>query len=54
MYRVFHRYGSPTYSVINRLTNVIEDSTSKLPTAIGSAIALEAALNKLAEKENKE
>lgn len=52
MYRVFHRYGSTEYHVINRLTNVVEDTTTKLPTAIGSAIALEAALKRLAEKED--
>ena len=51
MYKVFHRFGSPEYHVINKITNVVEDKTPKLPTAIGSAIALQSALERLAERE---
>lgn len=51
LYKVFHRHGSPEYLVVNKMTNVIEDRTNKLPTAVGSAIALQAALDKLLEKE---
>lgn len=51
LYRVTHRYGSKEYLVINRLTLMVEERTNKLPTAVGSAIALEAALKKLIETE---
>lgn len=51
LYKVFHRHGTPEYLVVNKMTNVVEDRTNKLPTAVGSAIALQAALDKLLEKE---
>lgn len=51
-YKVFHRSGMSEYVVINKITNVVEDRTNKLPTAVGSAIAMEAAINKfIAEEE---
>lgn len=41
---------SSGYAVTNRYTEVIEELQRKLPTAIGSAIAMNAALEKLMEK----
>lgn len=54
MYKVFHRYGSTSYKVINRITNVVEDETHKLPTAISSAIALQEALERLVKYQEKQ
>lgn len=51
LYRVNHRFGSPDYTVVNRMTWVVEDRTNKLPTAIASAMALESALSKLIASE---
>lgn len=49
-YRVTIRSDLKGYLVTNRYTQVVEDEHCKLPTAIGSAIAMEAALTKLMEK----
>lgn len=49
-YKVTKPLGINTYHVINKFTNVVEDTTNKLPTAVGSAIALEAALKRLMER----
>lgn len=39
------------YIIVNKLTKIIEDEASKLPTAIGLAKAMEAALLKLIKED---
>ena len=52
LYAVNLERGETTYHVINRYTGIKEDESTKLPTAIGTAIALCKALELLMEKEN--
>lgn len=52
IYTVFANTDVNEYIILNRGTGIIEDKYSKLPTAIGSAMALEKALIKLIQEQD--
>lgn len=54
LYRVLAVKKANKYLIINRITGIIEDEATKLPTAIGLAKAMHGALLKLFKEDEHE